>query len=92
MMHVDDFIDKRETDRYASWVLNLFRLPAALQIKFAGWIDKYELYCTYDGRRWRVTGASSAFGDIWLAKDLWRTSGYDLRVDVEKCSNWGPKP
>lgn len=27
-------------------------------------------------------------GDVWLAEDIQRENGYDLRVDVSKCSNW----
>ena len=55
-MHVDEFIDRftptckfasdaeREAERYARWVLMLFRLPAALQLDFRQFTPK--LFCT----------------------------------------------
>jgi hypothetical protein len=30
-------------------------------------------------------------GDVWLATDFKRDTGYDLRVDVEECTNWAPQ-
>lgn len=67
--HVDDFIDAHDTDKYASWVLSLFRLPAILSHKFKDFIKEYKLYCTYEGKRYRVVGASR-MGDIWLHSDM----------------------
>lgn len=67
--HVDDFIDDPSTDKYTSWVLSLFRLPAALQWKFKDFTQQYKLYCTYEGKRYRVVGASR-MGDIWLHSNL----------------------
>jgi len=89
-MDVDDFIDDPATDAYASWVLNLFRLPAVLQVKFRPFTERYRLFCTWKGKRWRVTGASR-LGDVWLASDFSRDAGYDCRVDVDECSEWGPE-
>jgi hypothetical protein len=87
-MHVDDFVDSFETDKYVSWFFFLHRLPAILQCKFKGELDKVKLFCTYEGERYRVTGASR-FGDIYLMKDFKKDRGYELRVDLEKCSAWG---
>lgn len=90
-MHVDDFIDEHPFEHnYARWFFLLHRLPAILKTDFHEWIKDYELYCTYEGERWRVTGASR-LGDVWLAKDFERTKGYDKRVDLEECSNWSPQ-
>ena len=88
-MHVDDFIDDPNTDVYASWFLMTKRFPAMLQLKFSPIITKYKLFCIYKGKHYRVTGASR-LGDIWLAKDLNRQSGYDLRVDITECLEFTP--
>jgi len=86
--HVDDFIDSGfGKNKYARWVLNYFRLPAALKMDFAEFMAPHKLFCTYEGKRYRCTGASR-LGDVWLAKNLNRDTGYDLRVDVAKCSDW----
>lgn len=88
-MHVDEFIDNPRSDAYAAYVLNHFRLPAMLRLRFDQFFRENRLFCTYDGLRYRVTGASR-FGDVWLAKDSDREVGYDLRVDVSACKAWGP--
>ena len=94
MKHVDDFVSfppDDESGRYAAFCLMLFRLPAVMKIAFSMWTDQYKLFCTYDGRRCRVTGASR-MGDIWLAKDFSRNTGYDLRVDLAECTGWSAEP
>lgn len=90
-MHVDEFIDSRPKDdgtNYAAFCFLLFRLPAMLQNKFSKFTKEHRLFSTYDGVRYRVTGASR-MGDVWLAKDHNRDVGYDLRVDLAECSDWG---
>lgn len=57
-MHVDQFIDNYKTDNYASWFLFLKRLPAVFQMKFSDEINKYQLFCIYKDKKYRVTGAS----------------------------------
>lgn len=86
-MHIDEFIDSDETDKGASWFFMLARFPARHQSKFAEYIGKYELYCKYNGDRYRVTGASR-LGDVWLSNDFGRSAGYDLRVNVDDCDDW----
>lgn len=93
-VHVDDFIDmppKDEAGRYAAFCLMLFRLPAVMKWAFVKWTAQYVLFCTYEGQRYRVTGASR-MGDVWLAKDHAREDGYDLRVNVDDCADWSDKP
>ena len=90
--HIDDFIDYA-TDRslevrYARFVLNYFRMPAMLKNDFAPWMKQFPLFCTYNGQRYRVTGASR-LGDVWLAEDHNRETGYDHRVIYTECSDWG---
>lgn len=89
-MHVDNFIDGMESEhRYARWFFMLHRFPAVLQAEFHEWIEPYKLFCDYKKNRYRVTGCSR-MGDIWLTKNFAQDTGYELRVDVEDCSNWSP--
>lgn len=90
-LHVDLFIANFDTDPYASWFLMLARLPACLKIKFDKQISRYQLYCQYKGRVYRCTGASR-LGDVWLNEDFTQSIGYDLRVDVARCSLWNALP
>lgn len=89
--HVDAFIDDYKADPYARWVLTYFRFPAEKQMHFAPFMKEHKLFCTYDCKRWRVTGASR-LGDVWLAKDFDRDTGYDERICVDDCSAWGAMP
>lgn len=92
MTHVDDFIDDfRNPNTYARFVLHLFRLNAALKADFKPHIDRLKLFCIYQGKRYRVTGAST-MGDIWLQSNFNQTSGYELRVDIQDCTRWGDHP
>jgi hypothetical protein len=87
-MHVDDFIDSYRTDAYASFVLHHFRLPSTVKEKFNAFVADYKLFCSYHGKRYRCTGASR-LGDVWLSSDFQRKTGYEHRVDVDECSDWG---
>ena len=94
--HVDDFVDfgtklsntEDKGEIKARWFLMLKRMPAILQAAF---MDKLKeagpLFCEYEGKEYRVTGGSR-MGDVWLTADVEQETGYDLRVDVSKCSNW----
>jgi hypothetical protein len=88
--HVDDFIGDHDSDDYASFFLFLSRLSAFERSRYGRWIGQYKLFCTYQGKRYRCTGASR-LGDVWLATNFDRDTGYDLRVDVAECSEWGPE-
>lgn len=96
-MHVDEFIDRRGGDKYARWVLALFRFPAVLALDFREWIAPFKLFCTYKGARYRVTGCSR-MGDLYLHPNFDRNfdvgSPYESPgfrgVDVAECSDWGP--
>lgn len=90
-MHVDEYIDDIDTDEYASFFLFLHRLPALLQSKFAKRIAELKLFCTYKGKRYRVTGASR-LGDIWLSVEHERAVGYDRRVDIDECCFFSSTP
>lgn len=91
-MHVDEFIDYGtfagvKNEDYARWILLHFRLSASLKNTVDRFMRENKLFCNYDGKRYRVTGASR-MGDVWLAGNFERVHGYDLRVDVLNCSNW----
>ena len=86
-MHVNDYIEDIDTDVYASWFLNMKTMPAVMQDKFSRIIGEYRLFCTFEGEKYRVTGAST-LGDIWLAKNFDRCTGYDLRVDIDDCTEF----
>lgn len=91
-MHVDDWLDlpaKDEGEAWAKEFLNHCRRPAV--DKDYTWIANNPLFCTYKGERWKVLGASR-MGDVWLARDFNKVNGYDLRVDVEGCSEWSRSP
>jgi len=94
LTHVDDWTATPTTkpdEAYAKFFFLLRRTPAWMQFAMATWMDPFKLFCTYQGKRWRVTGASR-LGDIWLAQDFSRDAGYDLRVDLAKCSGWSAQP
>lgn len=50
-----------------------------------------KLFCTHNGIRYRVTGASR-LSDIYLTQDF-ESCGYEQRgVDVDECSDWSETP
>jgi hypothetical protein len=73
---VDDWIEDPTSDA-AAWVLH----------QFAQFMAAHPLFCTYEGKPWRVTGASR-LGDVWLVADPIRDAGYDRRARVSLCSEW----
>lgn len=89
--HVDLFVNSYKADAYARFCFLLFRLPEAWQTAFRPWIRGYRLFCTWKGERYRVIGASR-LGDVWLADDFGRETGYDHRVPISECSDWGSSP
>lgn len=95
MTHIDDWLDsprcKDMGERYAKFVLWYFRYPAWAKNAFAPWMKERRLFCTYEGKRYRCTGASR-MGDVWLTADFDEESTYDHRVDVAACSAWSDAP
>ena len=82
--HIDDFIDYGsmrsdgpENEKYARWVLNYFRMSAILQGDFAEFMKPHKLFCIFNGKKYRVTGASR-LGDIWLTSDFSASCGYEF--------------
>lgn len=98
--HVDDWVDRFDMggthkqslgQKYARFCLFLYRLAAVFQMDWSEWIKKHKLFCTYEGKRFRMTGASR-MGDVWLTKDFNREVGYEHRVNVDDCSDWSDNP
>lgn len=87
-VHVDEFVEDHKQNAYARWMLHHFRLMAALQIDFAQFLSGAKLFCSYEGTRWRVTGASR-FGDIYLTSDFDQDYGYQKRgVFASEVTDW----
>lgn len=84
--HVDDFIDDPKSDRYAASWFESFRRPEWTKLKEP---DSRQLFATWDGKRYRVTGCSR-LGDVWLHSDITEDTRYEKRVDVDACSEWSP--
>ena len=96
-VHIDDWLEttgvmsRDPWVRYAAFVIHHKRLSAVAQMAFEPFVKDHLLFCTYKGERYRVNVASR-LGDLGLAKDLTRQNGYDTRVPVTECSDWGPNP
>ena len=99
MTHIDDWLDTiancDPTLHYAWRRLEEFRADATGKVRLEQarkrkGIQPPKLFCTYNGKRYRCIGASR-MGDIWLTRDFNRDHGYDLRIDVDDCSEWSDK-
>lgn len=91
MKHIDDWLDDPTTGPadVKEW-LEHFRRPAIY--KDYKWLAAKKLFCTYkDGKRYRCIGCSR-MGDVWLTKHFERENGYDLRIDIEDCTDWEVTP
>lgn len=97
--HIDDWLDEPVTTNdpdmhnlcYAKFVLEFARMPAFKQTQYKQWMQQFELYCTFEGKRYRVNGGSR-LGDVWLEENFKKTFGYSKRVLITECSNWSPVP
>lgn len=96
-LHVDEFIEFSHSDdpkygdlTYARYMLWHWRLPAMLMADFHRFTEGRKLFCTYEGERYRCTGASR-LGDVWLTTNVNQGIGYEKRVDVAKCEAWSDK-
>lgn len=90
-IHIDDWLDSpgQPGEEHARVFLEHCRRPA-IDTDYV-WLGENPLFCSYEGYRFRVTGASR-LGDIWLAQDFKQDTGYNLRVCVSRCGNWGSEP
>jgi hypothetical protein len=86
--HIDDWLYEPATDETQRLVkewLEHYRRPA-VDIDQV-WLNARIITCVYEGKPYRCIGASR-LGDIWLTADQTKENGYDLRIDVTKCSDW----
>jgi len=86
--HIDDWIEQPPTsegERLAKDWLDEFRKPAHMADHV--WLESVSLTCLYEGERYRCVGASR-MGDVWLSPNLSSPIGYELRADVDGCSDW----
>jgi hypothetical protein len=99
---VNDFLDRipmwfneEAYLNYVHFMLSHFRKPAVEKMAHEPFMRKFNLFATFEGTRWKVTGASR-FGDIFLAKDLKRENGcgYNRRVmlNFAKLTEWSDLP
>lgn len=93
-MHIDEWVDDpcpitdgNQGERYAKWFFVWKRMPAWMQSSLAEFYNDAKLFCQYKGKKYRCTGASR-MGDVWLTSDFSQDQGYELRVDVDDCSEW----
>ena len=93
--HVDKFIaygssyksDAVENERYARYMLDHFRRSATQRWAFDEFYEGKKLFCKYEGKKYRVIGASR-LGDVWLTSKFKSENGYEHRVTVDDCSEW----
>ena len=87
MLHVDDWLDDpSNSETFAKEFLEHYRRPAV--DKDRQWLESNPLFCDYNGKRYRCTGCSR-MGDVWLTENYQQAVGYQKRVDITLCSNWG---
>jgi hypothetical protein len=94
MTHIYDWLDEPPAEmsageKFAREFLNEFTKPACE--KNHAMLDATKLFCTYQGKRYRCTGASR-MGDVWLTADFNRGTGYDLRIEVDGITEWSNAP
>lgn len=93
--HIDEWLDSIQftcdpMEAHARFVLEYFRYPAWKQTLYMDIMSKFKLFCTYQGKKYKVLGASR-LGDVWLNSNLEATSGYERRVYVDECTAWSDK-
>lgn len=96
--HVDNWLDDPDFSSpdfrsitYAKFVLEYMRMPAWKIIAFDQFMSKYKLFCTYEGKRYRVVMASR-LGTIGLNPDLNATHDAVVHAYPKECQNWSDKP
>lgn len=101
--HIDDWLDrypyfsavegKDEQLNYVHFMFTQFRLPSTLKGIHADILKDMKLFVDYEGKTWRVTGASR-LGDIWLTQKFEDDMGYQKRIPLNfsKLTNWRRAP
>lgn len=91
-VHVDDWMnepsDSEDLQKVKDWFKE-FRKPA---IESSHKItEASRVLCTYEGKQWHCIGASR-MGDVWLTQNMDSKYGYEVRVNVNECSDWSIEP
>jgi hypothetical protein len=93
MQHIEEWLEDRyitcpDDEKYARAFFTIkVAFNAAQSWNVSPIMEQHKLFCTYRSRRYRCTGCST-MGDIWLRKNFTTNIGYDLRVDINECSNF----
>jgi hypothetical protein len=99
-LHVDEWLDNMHPFmnstpelNYVHFMLNYFRYDAVTKMAYGSIMAQHKLFVTYEGKTWRVTGASR-LGDVYLQSKLDKDHAYDERVplDFTKLTNWRAQP
>ncbi|QVD49285.1 hypothetical protein LUCX_215 [Xanthomonas phage vB_XciM_LucasX] len=93
-LHIDEFLDatyeiaSRPELEYPHFLFSFWRQPAAVKILHEPFMSQFKLFVDYDGKTWRVVGASR-LGDVWLTQDF-ESTHYQRRVGlvVSTFANW----
>jgi hypothetical protein len=85
---------RHQTDPHAAYAAFFFatktNVPAVLQAAFDCYLRDFKLFCEFEGKKYKVTGASQSQG-VYLAEDLEAEQGFDLAVTPDKCGAWSWK-
>jgi len=89
--HCDAYISDIFAPKCLRFFLLINRLPASEQMLCREFGVTPRLFATYEGRRMRVTMASR-LGDVGISPVLDSEDGYELRVPVDKLSDFSVNP
>ena len=95
MTHIYDWIDNpttttNETIKSIKKWFDRFCCPAYKKLSDNPrdiWLKSRLLTCEYNNELYRCVGCSS-LGDIWLTKDFQQPITYQIRVNIDDCSDW----
>ena len=93
-MHIDEWLDKMEENppedenlKKVFEYLDFRRMSAAYQgVKFY-LRPMIKVFCIYNNIKYKIIGASR-LGDVWLTTNFDADHGYELRVDIDDCSEF----
>lgn len=96
--HVDNWLDDATFPRaenkgeiYAKFVLDYMRMPAWKISAYQPYMKQHKLFCTYEGKRYRVVMASR-LGTVGLNPDMGADHGAQVHAYPKKCTDWSDKP
>lgn len=98
-LHVDEFLDStyeligRDDLIYPHYMLGMMRQGHSTLALYRKAIGDKQLFVTFEGKRWQVTGASR-LGDIWLTPSTKLDAQYRRRVwlRLDDMTNWSDTP